>query len=286
MIIARGFLKAVKLKYKGEEIKIFGKKELKVFFYDYDFFGFKSYYDYYRVLCEFKKKGLEKIFILPPSFSSAFFPFLAGIKERTGYDTDQRGLLLTKKIDSKYLKKEHLLKSYLRLINFENDYERFYPDLKLFDKPEKNTCVIAPFASYGSAKEWVFYKELADFLLKKGFRVYVVGKKKRDNFPEGVLNLSGETDLNGLLKIISKAEYIFSNDSGVAHVASAMNKKVFVFFGSTSPLWTKPLGKNVYVFYKKNFCSPCFKRECAYKTYECMRKIKPEEVITLFEILR
>ena len=283
-VISRGFLKALSDRH-GEEVILTGKKKLKAIFYDYEYISFSSYSEYLRILRNLKRKGAEKIFILPPSFSSAFFSFVAGIKERIGFVTDFREYFLTEKIPAYFLKKEHLLRSYLRLIGFENKLKLYYPFMKGFSDEEKYDVLIAPHASYGRAKEWLFFKDLAEFFLKRKFKVTVIGKEKKGDFPEGVIDLRGKTSIEDVLKIISASVYIFSNDSGIAHIGAAMGKKTFVFFGSTSPSWTKPLGKNVYVFYKKTFCSPCFERKCRYNTYECLKKITLDEVIKVFEIV-
>lgn len=285
-VISRGFLKALRGKFNGE-ILIIGKEFLRGIFYDFEFKGFKTYREYFEILKSSIGKGFKEIYILPFSFSSAFFPFLAGIKIRRGFESDRRGFLLTHKLPSFYIKREHLLKSFLRLINMEDNYTSYYPELKRFsDRESKNSIVIAPHASYGRAKEWPFLKELSFYLLKKNFEVIVIGKKKYEDYPDGVIDLRGKTDLKDILKIISEAEYVFSNDSGVAHIAGSMGKKVFVFFGSTSPLWTKPLGSNVYIFYKKVFCSPCFDRICRYNTYECMKRISVYEVERFFYTIK
>ena len=41
-----------------------------------------------------RRSGLDEAWVLPNSLRSALAPFLAGIPERIGYDTDRRGVLL------------------------------------------------------------------------------------------------------------------------------------------------------------------------------------------------
>jgi len=282
-VMSRGFLKALGKKEKS--IIVFGKEHLKPLFPEYKFEGISGYRDYYIKLLEYKKIGLKKIYILPPSFSSAFFPFIAGIKERIGFNTDKRGIMLTRSFSEKYLKKEHLLKSFLRLIEEElkKDYMPYFNEKQ--KKAYKKRIVIAPYASYGKSKEWLYFRELSMYLLNQGFEVIIVGKNKKQSFPDKVKDLSGKTTLKELIEILKTSYWVFTNDSGIAHISSALKKKTFVFFGSTSPLWTKPLGENVYVFYKNLYCSPCFKRKCIYNTYECLKKISLKEVIEIFNVI-
>ena len=62
----------------------------------------KSFWHYVKLL---RKEKYDKAYVLKRSFSSAMLCFLAGIKERIGYDSEHRGFLLTKRV--KYDTKKH-----------------------------------------------------------------------------------------------------------------------------------------------------------------------------------
>jgi len=61
---------------------------------------------------------------------------------------------------------------------------------------------------------------------------------------------------------------------------------VFTIFGSTSPLWTSPIGVSVRVIREPVHCSPCFLRDCPTQL-ECYEGIRPDRVLAeIVEVLR
>ncbi|MFZ3072702.1 MAG: glycosyltransferase family 9 protein, partial [Thermodesulfobacteriota bacterium] len=58
----------------------------------------------------------------------------------------------------------------------------------------------------------------------------------------------------------------------------ALGVPTIAIFGSTDPGLTAPLGRSVRVVREKVECSPCFKRECPYGHYKCLRGIDSARV--------
>ena len=56
----------------------------------------KSFWHYVSML---RKEKYDKAYVLKRSLSSALLCYFSGIKERIGYDTENRGFLLTKKVE-------------------------------------------------------------------------------------------------------------------------------------------------------------------------------------------
>lgn len=69
-----------------------------------------------------------------------------------------------------------------------------------------------------------------------------------------------------------------SNDSGLMHVAAALNRPLVAVYGSTSPGFTPPLADEVEVVRLGIECSPCFERTCRFGHYNCMRLLEPDAV--------
>ncbi|CAG0946296.1 heptosyltransferase III [Anaerolineae bacterium] len=102
-----------------------------------------------------------------------------------------------------------------------------------------------------------------------------------------VWNLAGKTTLAELVDIVSGADMVIANDSGVAHIAGASGARTVVFFGPSSPERFRPLSarqKSVKVFHYKLQCNPCEQDKCREgpHTY-CLGRINPLEV---FEYIR
>jgi ADP-heptose:LPS heptosyltransferase len=88
-------------------------------------------------------------------------------------------------------------------------------------------------------------------------------------------------------------DYFITPDSGLMHIASAVEKlKIIALFGPTDPSLTGPVGKNFTVLRDSLICIPCFKKECPLNKIEnnnltecvlCMKRITPDMV---FDIIK
>ncbi len=261
------------------------------------------------------KKNLETLkplknevgLLLTNSFSSAWLFFRAGLRQRWGYARDFRSFLLTRAVKTPR-KKLHQRDYYLHLLKalgLPTEFkELFLPlgeetinqaKILLNELKDKAFIVLAPGAAYGPAKMWPkeYYKDLANFLVKLGFAVIVVGSSKEKdignfikNGKKEIYNLCGKTDLTEVAGILSLAKAFISNDSGLMHLAAALKIPQIAIFGSTDPEKTGPLNPKAIVLKKDLPCSPCFKRTCKYEHYKCLRDITPEEVLkNIYKIL-
>jgi ADP-heptose:LPS heptosyltransferase len=99
-----------------------------------------------------------------------------------------------------------------------------------------------------------------------------------------VINLCGKTNYNTLANLIFNCDLVICNDSGVLHLAEALDKKIIVFFGSTvKEFGFYPQLESTVVFENNNLkCRPCThigKAECPKKHFKCMNDINVNEII-------
>jgi heptosyltransferase-2 len=147
--------------------------------------------------------------------------------------------------------------------------------------PERYAVVI-PGATYGPAKSWPWgrYRELVRGLSQEIAVVLTGGHGEKElcdfiaDGRDGVYNICGQTTLDQLFALLSRASVVIANDSGPPHVAASLGIPVVVLFGSTSPAWTAPLGTSVNVVSAPVDCSPCFRKICPTKL-ECFAGIEP-----------
>ena len=92
------------------------------------------------------------------------------------------------------------------------------------------------------------------------------------------VNLIAQTTLPQLAHLLKKCSLLVTNDSACLHMASAVGTKTLAIFGPTHPDKYGPLAAGSVVIRKKLSCSPCEVAQCRFKR-ECMRQIKPEEVL-------
>ena len=150
-------------------------------------------------------------------------------------------------------------------------------------------AVLCPGAEYGPAKRWpaAYFAELARELRHLGHEVWAVGSPKDAPVGEEIAtlsggacrNLCGATSLSDAVDLIAGAALVVTNDSGLMHVAAALNRPTLAIYGSSSPGFTPPLSDRAQVIRLDLPCSPCFQRECPLGHFDCMMKLKPGAIL-------
>lgn len=225
----------------------------------------------------------DRLILLAHSFSSAFAGWRAGIAERFGTTRHGRGLLITRRVD---LPREplHQCDEYRRLIEAAGvPCPESVPALPTRERRpiEGDYVVLAPGAKYGSAKRWTGFAALAESLAAAGRRVVVLGaggETLAAAAHEAITDLTGRTSLDEALDYVGGAAVVVSNDSGLAHAAAALGRRVVVIFGPTRPERTAPRGTTVTVLRGEAECAPCDLRSCPID-HRCMKSIRLEDVL-------
>lgn len=256
----------------------------------------------YRLGKQLQQYQYDQAIILPRSLKAALTPFFASITQRTGFLGEMRYGLLN---DIRLFDKQKLDQTVKRFAALGLEPNASVDNLP---KPElltdsanidtlfntqplhKGVPAIALLtgAEYGPAKQWPidYYHQLARQIVAAGYQVWVIGSGKDE--PNGqqvvsglgdhAINLCGKTSLGDAIDLLSVAEQCVSNDSGLMHVAAAVNTPVVAIYGSSSPSFTPPLTDTAIIHHKNLECSPCFKRQCPLGHLDCLKSIRVDEV--------
>jgi heptosyltransferase-2 len=249
-----------------------------------------------------RREGYRHAVVLPNSLKSALIPFFAGIPQRTGFVGEMRYGLLN---DARRLDKHALPLMVERFIALAGHPGESLPHplprpqlsvdaarrqetlgkLRLF--PARPVLVFCVGAEYGAAKRWpaTHFARLAKMLAPE-YEIWLLGSAKDapigavvETLSEGAaVNLCGKTDLGEAVDLLAAGTLAVCNDSGLMHVAAALNKPLIALYGSSSPGFTPPLSENARVVSLNLPCSPCFKRVCPYGHLECLENLTPERV--------
>lgn len=258
----------------------------------------------YRIGKSLRSENYQQAFILPNSFKSAIIPWAAKIPKRTGWLREMRGVLLN---DGRKLNKQQyplMVQRYLALGHDNNaqwDKANFLkPKLKVergailaklsnhgvvFDE-SRPVMALSPGAAYGDTKRWPaeYYAEIAKEKLSQNWQVWLFGSPKDAEVTATIQGLTdnrcvdfaGKLQLHETVDFISLTSLMASNDSGLLHVAAALDVPILAFYGSTSPDFTPPLSDKIRILSTDIDCRPCFKPTCRYGHLKCLKDITPE----------
>jgi heptosyltransferase-2 len=255
---------------------------------------------------QLRSEHYKQAIVLPNSWKSALIPWFAKIPLRTGWRGEMRYGLLN---DSRVLDKSTLPMMVQRYVSLAHPASQankapHYPKplmianapsekFQLTFKPKQKRLILCPGAEFGSAKQWPasHYAELANTLIQQGWQTLILGSEADkiiadeiiDNINSesrsAVFNLCGETELSDAIDLLDTANLVVSNDSGLMHIAAALQKPLFAIYGPTSPSFTPPLSDNAHIIKINVDCGPCFQRECPEKHHNCMREISSKQVL-------
>lgn len=250
------------------------------------------------------RNAYDQVIVLPNSFKSALIPFWARISRRTGWRGEMRWGLLN---DIRYLDKTtyplmierfialglpegHTLPNPLPRPELQVDSHEVETALAAFNlQRDKPVLALCPGAEFGPAKRWPaeYFAEVAQHMHAQGWQVWLFGSAKDQAIAAEIqqqahsicVDLSGQTNLAQAIDLLSVADLVVSNDSGLMHIAAALQCPLIVLYGSSSPKFTPPLTDRVEILSLNLECSPCFKRECPLEHLKCLKDLPPGRVL-------
>lgn len=241
--------------------------------------------------------------VLANSWKSALVPFAARIPRRTGWLGEMRYGLLN---DHRRLDKDRLRMTVQRFVALAADPGEPLPDLEpprlvveeddieaakqalgVSKIPGHPVLALCPGAEFGPAKQWptTHYAQLARDFVSRGWGVWLFGSHKDRAICDQIAAhhgdaqvLAGRTSLAQAVDLMSLADAVVSNDSGLMHVAAALDRPLVAVYGSSDPGFTPPLNDRHRIATLGLSCSPCFKRTCPLGTTACLRDLSVGQV--------
>ncbi|WP_235365427.1 ADP-heptose--LPS heptosyltransferase RfaF [Proteus terrae] len=261
---------------------------------------------------QLKENGYTHAYVLPNSLKSALVPFFADIPKRTGWRGEMRYGLLN---DLRPLNKDAfplMVERYVALAYDKQKVQKatdlpqplLWPKLSVTENDIATTLSqfslstqrpaigFCPGAEFGPAKRWphYHYAALAQKLIEQGYQIFLFGSQKDKEAAEEIkqaltlearevcFNLAGETSLEQAVNLIASCKAVVSNDSGLMHVAAALERPLVALYGPSSPDFTPPLSHKARVIRLITGYHKVRKGDAEQGYHQSLIDIQPEKV--------
>lgn len=253
-----------------------------------------------------RQGGYADAYVLPNTLKSALIPWLAGVPRRIGYRGELRYGLVNVMHHDNPAAPRPMVSFYAALAEpprsdvpeasaslrprLEVAPAQQLETLAVFGlTPNARLIVFAPGAEFGSAKRWpaTHFATLADsiVLAHPDAQITLLGSDKDKRVCDEVAfaaphvrNLAGITTLDQAIALLACADAVVSNDSGLLHTASALNRPAIAIYGPTDPDHAPPFSDGAAALSLRLDCSPCRQRECPLGHHRCMIDVTPDMV--------
>ena len=258
----------------------------------------------WRLARELAARNYDAVYVLPNSLKSALVPFMAGIPRRIGFIGESRYGLINVRHTLDKAALPLMVERFAQLAEAPGaalPKPIFYPKIRStaadqlktltelgLDRPAR-IVAFCPGAEYGPAKRWpaAHFASLAKSLAERGYAIWLFGSPKDHAVAEEISqlapglcrNLCGATSLGQAVDLLAMTDLVVCNDSGLMHVAAALNRPLVTLYGSSSPGFTPPLSDQADILSLNLDCSPCYKRECPLGHLDCLNKLTPERAL-------
>ncbi|MCU6435779.1 lipopolysaccharide heptosyltransferase II [Undibacterium sp. Jales W-56] len=258
----------------------------------------------WRYARQLRQRGYVAAYVLPNTLKFALIPWLAGIPKRVGYKGESRYVLINLMHHDDPAAPRAMVPFYAALATepatqitmpiarpslFVNETQIAATFTQLGLSLLKPLICFAPGAEFGNAKRWPasHFAQLADqvAVANPETQIVLLGSPKDSAVCDEIKALSpsvhhfaGKTSLDQAIALIARAAAMVSNDSGLLHIASALNRPVIALYGPTDPEHAPPFSDVAHSLSLHLSCAPCKQRECPLGHHDCMQKLSAEMV--------
>ncbi len=269
----------------------------------------------HHLLAEIKHERFNCVLDFSLAGEFGFFFWLAGIKNRVGFDYKKRSTFLNKKISLKAFRDKHVIEYYsdlLKLINIEPKEKHIKVFISKSEEKQARALlesagistknkIIAVIPGGGASWGKHSYRKnypadkfaaVADELIKEcNAQVIMLGDKKEEAILDKVKDkmkqkpslIKADFALREFMAVLSQCDLVLCNDGGPLHITVGLGIATVSIFG--------PVDETVYGPYpsdKKHIvikasldCRPCYKNfklpEC--KTVRCLQDLSRDEIL-------
>jgi len=265
----------------------------------------------FKLILNLRQHHFDIAFLLHRSWTRAFLVYCAAIKERVGYDTKNRGKLLTHKVPlpEVLLHRSDIYLNVIEHFGFTvkdrtcelkvdlKAQEQIQELLSKHNISQNDVIIIVNVGGNWDLKKWpleYFTEFLSRLTHECSVKVIIPGALKDVKVAQEVSRksgiqpviLAGQTNLKQLIALMKRASLVISADSGPMHIASSVGTGGIALFGPTRPELTGPRGPGQFRILQKDVgCNrkACYFLECP--DNKCMQAITVDDVLKEVRLL-
>jgi predicted lipopolysaccharide heptosyltransferase III len=267
-----------------------------------------------RVARELRAANYDVVYNLHGGTTATFLTRATGARHRVGFKSYQYGQLHNHQAPSPLLlwqqQKTHSVEQQLALLGWTGVPVTDRPRTSLGISPraaekvnrlidqaglsDRNIALIHPAAAFAT-KQWAVEKfaRVVEFLAERGFTSVAIAAPNEQAL---LAELRSETSVNvvtfaltlpEVTALAARSQLFVGNDSGIAHIASAVGTPSVVVFGSSNIAHWRPWNSApAEVVYEEMPCQPCHGYFCAqFAQPECILRVPVVRVTAAIERL-
>ena len=193
------------------------------------------------------------------------------------------------------------LSVFLRHLGINADYHSLIPTLNLVSSdlefadnifreyqinPQNTICLCPRGSDWGANKIYLYFDEIIEYIANKyNYNVLVLGAEKDflyatdslKNCRAKYINLCGQTTILQAAAIISKSKLVLGVDTGLLHIACAVNTPNIALMTCYHFGIFFPYSKYTSAIYLPTVCMNC-DNKCKYNEAICLQRIRPSTV--------
>ena len=270
--------------------------------------------DRLKIARKIRRNKYDLAFNLHGGTTATFLIRASGAPHRVGYSYYQYSFLynhlLSSATDFWQQEKTHSAEQQLALLGFVGVPVEDKPKSRLFvtekalnsiennlkskiQNPKSKIALLHPVAAFDT-KQWATenFALVAEFLHEKSFQIVAVATPKEREVLENLKQMAkvpilifDDLTLPEITALASSAKIFVGNDSGIAHIAAAVQTPSVVIFGSSNRTHWRPWTNAKHeIVYEKLPCQPCAGYICKeFDQPKCILSVKVENVINAIE---
>jgi predicted lipopolysaccharide heptosyltransferase III len=278
-------------------------------------FSRKSRKSRIEALLKLRRAKYDVVFNLHGGTTSTFFVRASNAKHRVGFSHYRYSFLynhlLSSAKDFWHAEKNHSAEQHLALLGFagvpvedkpksrltvtenaQNSIEHKLAESKI-QNPKSKIALLHPTAAFDT-KQWSVenFARVAEYLHEKDFSIIAIATREEREVLKNLrqnarvpITVFDDLTLPEITALAKQAKLFVGNDSGIAHIAAAVETPSVVIFGSSNIIhwrpWTNAPNE---IVYEKLHCQPCAGHFCKeFDAPRCILSVKTENVIEAIE---